>query len=119
MGQSSKSLFVGLDVHKDTIAVAYAPEDRGAEVVLLGMIGTRQSRVRSRSRHDRAAPRGRRSAPALITISSERWGRGPGLGRNLRARYEATTLEPRAKQAPRRTPVRWYPTHGYQHDRPS
>jgi transposase len=35
-------LFVGLDVHKDSIAVAYAPEDRGAEVVSLGMIGTRQ-----------------------------------------------------------------------------
>jgi transposase len=35
-------LFVGLDVHKDMIAVAYAPEDRGAEVVSLGMIGTRQ-----------------------------------------------------------------------------
>jgi hypothetical protein len=33
---------MGLDVHKDTIAVAYAPEDRGAEVVSLGMIGTRQ-----------------------------------------------------------------------------
>src|SRR4030095_6662303 len=38
----SKMLFVGLDVHKDSIAVAYAPEDRGAEVVSLGMIGTRQ-----------------------------------------------------------------------------
>ena len=32
---------------------------------------------------------------------------------------EASTLAPRAKQALRRTPVRWYPTHGYQHDRPS
>jgi transposase len=42
MGESSKRLFVGLDVHKDTIAVAYVPEDRGAEVVSLGMIGTRQ-----------------------------------------------------------------------------
>jgi transposase len=42
MGESSKKLFVGLDVHKDTIAVAYALEDRGAEVVSLGMIGTRQ-----------------------------------------------------------------------------
>ena len=38
MGQSSKSLFIGLDVHKDTIAVAYAPEDRGTEVVSLGMM---------------------------------------------------------------------------------
>jgi transposase len=42
MEQSSKSLYVGLDVHKESIAVAYAPEDRGAEVVSLGAIGTRQ-----------------------------------------------------------------------------
>jgi transposase len=42
MGESSKTLFVGLDVHKDSIAVAYALEDRGAEVISLGMIGTRQ-----------------------------------------------------------------------------
>jgi transposase len=42
MEQSSKTLYVGLDVHKDSIAVAYAPEDRGAEVVSLGPIGTRQ-----------------------------------------------------------------------------
>jgi transposase len=42
MVESSRTLFVGLDVHKDTIAVAYAPEDRGAEVVAWGMIGTRQ-----------------------------------------------------------------------------
>jgi len=42
MGESSKTLFVGLDVHKDTIAVAYALEDRGADVVSLGTIGTRQ-----------------------------------------------------------------------------
>jgi transposase len=45
MGESSKTLFVGLDVHKDTIAVAYAVEDRGAEVVSLGTIGTRQSDI--------------------------------------------------------------------------
>ena len=42
MAKSSKSLFIGLDVHKDTIAVAYAAEDRGTEVVSLGTIGTRQ-----------------------------------------------------------------------------
>ena len=42
MRKSSTTLFVGLDVHKDTIAVAYAPEDRGAEVLSLGTIGTRQ-----------------------------------------------------------------------------
>jgi transposase len=42
MNESSKTLYVGLDVHKDSIAVAYAPEDRGAEVVSLGAIGPRQ-----------------------------------------------------------------------------
>ena len=43
MDESSKTLYVGLDVHKDSIAVAYAPEDRGTEVVSLGTIGTRQA----------------------------------------------------------------------------
>ena len=42
MPESSKTLYVGLDIHKESIAVAYAPEDRGAEVVSLGAIGTRQ-----------------------------------------------------------------------------
>lgn len=45
MDHSSKTLYVGLDVHKDAIAVAYAPEDRGAEVVSLGTIGTRQGDI--------------------------------------------------------------------------
>jgi transposase len=36
------TLYVGLDVHKASIAVAYAPEERGAEVVFVGTIGTRQ-----------------------------------------------------------------------------
>ena len=42
MKQSTTKLFVGLDVHKDSIAVAYAPEQRGAEIISLGSIGTRQ-----------------------------------------------------------------------------
>jgi transposase len=42
MAEFSKTLYVGLDVHKESIAVAYAPEDRGAEVVSLGAIGPRQ-----------------------------------------------------------------------------
>jgi transposase len=45
MGESSKVLYVGLDVHKDTIAVAYAPDDRGADVVSLGEIATRQADI--------------------------------------------------------------------------
>jgi len=32
MDQSSKTLYGGLDVHTESIALAYAPEDRGAEV---------------------------------------------------------------------------------------
>jgi hypothetical protein len=42
MEQSSKTLSVGLDIHTESIAVGYAPEVRGAEVVSLGPIGTRQ-----------------------------------------------------------------------------
>ena len=41
MSQSS-TLFIGMDVHKDTIAVAYGAPDHGAEVTDLGSIGTRQ-----------------------------------------------------------------------------
>jgi hypothetical protein len=38
----SHTIDVGLDVHKESIAVAYVSEERGAEVVFLGTIGTRQ-----------------------------------------------------------------------------
>lgn len=34
------TLYVGLDVHKDSIAVAYAPDAQGSEVIFLGPIGT-------------------------------------------------------------------------------
>lgn len=42
MRSPNNILFVGLDVHKETIAPAYAPQSPGSEVVALGNIGTRQ-----------------------------------------------------------------------------
>jgi transposase len=41
MNQSS-TLYVGMDVHKDSMAVAYVAQDHGAEVTYFGRIGTRQ-----------------------------------------------------------------------------
>lgn len=38
----SITLFVGLDVHKEFIAVAYVPDDRSADITYVGPIGTRQ-----------------------------------------------------------------------------
>jgi transposase len=38
----STTRFVGLDVHQDSIAVAYVSDAREAEVVFWGRIGTRQ-----------------------------------------------------------------------------
>ena len=40
--QKASTRLVGLDVHKDQIAVAHAASDRGGEVVFAGQIGTRQ-----------------------------------------------------------------------------
>jgi hypothetical protein len=40
MNQSS-TLYIGMDVHKESIAVAYVSKDHDAEVVYLGTIGTR------------------------------------------------------------------------------
>ena len=41
MSQSS-TLYVGMDVHKESIAVAYVANAHDAEVTFLGTIGTRQ-----------------------------------------------------------------------------
>jgi transposase len=38
----SGTLFIGMDVHQDSIAVAYGAQDPSAEVMYLGAIGTRQ-----------------------------------------------------------------------------
>jgi hypothetical protein len=55
MAQSS-TLFLGMDIHKDTIAVAYVAQDHGAEVTSLGTIGTRQCAIDQliRKRHSQA-----------------------------------------------------------------
>ena len=49
MAQST-TLFIGLDVHKASIAVAYVAQDHGAEVTYLGTIGTRQCDIDQLSR---------------------------------------------------------------------
>jgi len=44
MSQSS-TLFVGMDVHKETSAVASIAQEHGADVTYLGTIGTRQCAI--------------------------------------------------------------------------
>lgn len=41
----SRTLYVGLDVQKDSSAVAYVARDHGAEVIALGTIGTRHADI--------------------------------------------------------------------------
>jgi len=41
----SRTLFIGMDVHKDTMAVAYVAQEHGAEVTYPGTIGTRQCAI--------------------------------------------------------------------------
>src|SRR3712207_3005305 len=55
MHQSS-TLYIGMDVHKESIAVAYGSPDHGAEVTSLGTIGTRQCDLDQliRKRHSKA-----------------------------------------------------------------
>src|SRR5262247_4177647 len=50
MTQSS-TLYVGMDVHKESIAVAYVAQAHGAEVISLGTIGTRQCDIDKLLRH--------------------------------------------------------------------
>lgn len=39
--RQSRTLYIGMDVHKESIAVAYVTKDHDAEVIYLGTIGTR------------------------------------------------------------------------------
>jgi hypothetical protein len=41
----SRTLFIGMDVHKDAIAIAYVAQDHGAEVMNLGTLSTRQGDI--------------------------------------------------------------------------
>ena len=54
----TNTLYIGLDVHKESIAVAYVTQDQSAEVTFLGTIGTRQCdidqlirKLQSKSKH--------------------------------------------------------------------
>jgi len=46
----SRTLFIGMDVHKETIAVAYVAQEPGAAVTSLGPVGTRQCDIDQRIR---------------------------------------------------------------------
>jgi transposase len=39
------TLFVGLDVHKESLAVAHASADRGSDIVYVGQVGTREADI--------------------------------------------------------------------------
>ena len=44
MPQSS-TIYVGMDGHKESIAVASVAQDHGAEIISLGTVGTRQCAI--------------------------------------------------------------------------
>jgi transposase len=48
--RQSSPLYIGLDVHKESIAVAYVAKDHGADVIDLGAIGTRHVDIAPRVR---------------------------------------------------------------------
>ena len=54
----SRTLFLGMEVHKDAIAVASGAQNHGAEVTCLGALGTRQGDIdqRVRQRQSKAPP---------------------------------------------------------------
>jgi transposase len=60
--RQSSTLYIGLDVHKDSIAVAYVAQEHGAEVIYLGAIGTRQCDI------DQLIRKMQSKAPHLIFV---------------------------------------------------
>ncbi|HUR21659.1 MAG TPA: transposase, partial [Vicinamibacterales bacterium] len=77
--RQSTPLFVGLDVHKDSIAVARAAGDSTAPPVFVGAIGSRQADLDQwlRRRHGKAA---------ALTVAYAARPSGYGLYRNLTAK---------------------------------
>jgi transposase len=86
----SRTLFIGMDVHKDTIAVAYVAQDPGAEVTSLGTIGTRQCdidqllrKMQSKATHlifvSEAGPCGSWLSRYLRKKDDDCWGVAPSL----------------------------------------
>jgi transposase len=75
----SRTRFIGMDVHNETIAVAYVAQDHGAEVTYLGTIGTRQCDIdpRIRTMPSQATP---------LVLVSEAGPCGDWLSRDLRTK---------------------------------
>jgi transposase len=88
--QQSRTLSIGLDVHKESLAVAYVAKEDHAEVVSLGHIGTRQCdldqrirKMQSTSTHlvfvSAAGPCGYWLSRSLTTKGHVCWGVAPSL----------------------------------------
>ena len=60
----SRTLYIGMDVHKDAIAVADVAQEHGAEVLYLGPIGTRQADI------DHLTRRLQAKAKPLVLVSA-------------------------------------------------
>ena len=60
----SRTLSVGMDVHKESMAVAYVAQAHGAAVVALGTIGTRQCDSDTLIRQLRS------QSPPLVVVSA-------------------------------------------------
>ncbi len=92
------TVFVGLDVHKDSIAVAYALEDRREEPVYLGPIGTRQCDIDKLLRQ-------MLSKAKQVIFAYEAGPFGYGLYRYLSRRGFACLMTTRLGRGPQFTPV--------------
>ena len=86
----SSTRFIGMDVHQETIAVAYVAQDHGAEVTSLGTIGTRQCdldqlirKMQSKAKHlifvDEAGPCGSWLCRYLRKKDDDCWVVAPSL----------------------------------------